>query len=50
MVYVKKNSASNINHLLKLKITIIVPYINNPGFVGRADILEKLKDYLGYGR
>jgi hypothetical protein len=50
MVYVDKSSASNINHSLKLKTTAIVPYTSNPGFVGRADILEKLKDHLGYGR
>ncbi len=50
MVYVDKSSASNINYLLKLKITVIVPYISNPGFVGRVDILEKLKDHLAYGR
>jgi len=30
-----------------LKITVLVPYTSNPGFVDRSDILEKLKKYLG---
>lgn len=29
---------------------VFVPYADNPGFIGRSDILEKLKHHLGHGQ
>lgn len=40
----------NIDHSLKLKTTVIVPFSGSIGFVGRSEILEKLKDHLSHVR
>ena len=31
---------------LNLRVPVLVPYTSNPRFIGRADILEKLKSLL----
>jgi hypothetical protein len=32
---------------LNLRVLVVVPYTNNPRFIGRSDTLEKLKSLLG---
>jgi len=41
-------SGYSIDRLLALKETVIVPYTDNPQFIGRSEILEQLKRQLGH--
>lgn len=46
-MYVNQTISKQYQALLKLETIVLVPYTSNPGFVGRVDILEKLKTRLG---
>jgi hypothetical protein len=42
-----QKNLSKLKYLsLKLYMTVLVPYTSNPGFVGRLDILDKVKNAL----
>ena len=46
----RRNLGEPYRSSLNLNTTVIVPYTSNPGFVGRSDILEKLKKHFDYGQ
>lgn len=45
-MYVNETISRQCQALLRLETIVLVPYTSNPGFVGRVDILEKLKTRL----